>query len=103
MSTFIMLTRMSRDDAGEPAKLKTLERRAVDQIRSDCPGVTWKANYVRLNDADYIDIFDAPDMETAAKAAAIIRSVGHAHAEVWPAVEWDDFKRTLDATPAAPA
>lgn len=103
MSTFIMLTQMSRDDAGEPAKLTALERRAVDQIRSSCPGVTWKANYVRLNNSDYIDIFDAPDMETAARAAAIIRSVGHAQAEVWPAVEWDEFKRGLEETPAGAA
>ncbi len=103
MSTFIMLTQMSREDAGEPQKLKELERRTVEQIRRACPEVKWKANYVRLNKSDYIDIFDAPDMETAMKAASIVRSVGHGQAEVWPAMEWDEFKRVLDDLPAGAA
>lgn len=103
MSTFIMLTKMSREDSGEPEKLKQLERRAVDQIRQTLPQVKWKASYVRLNDSDYLDIFEAPDMETAAKTAAIIRSVGHGQAQVWPAMEWDEFKRVLDDLPAGAA
>lgn len=106
MSTFIMLTRLSHQSLASPSSLENLAREVMERIRIECEGVEWKASYVVLGQADYVDIFEAPDNETATKVATIIRTFGHATTEVWPATEWDRFTelvRYLPPAPAAPA
>ncbi len=95
METFIMLTRVAPAAVRTPHTLEILERNATEHIRKDCPDVKWVANYALLGPYDYLDIFTAPDTATAAKVAAIIRSYGRAHSEIWPATEWHAFKDML--------
>lgn len=99
MSTFVMLTRMAPETLASPRTLETLERRAMDHIRADCPQVEWVHNYALLGPYDYLDIFNAPDVETATKVATIVRTFGHAHSEVFPATEWDKFKEIIHGLP----
>ena len=74
MATFIMLTRLSHEGLKSPGALADLSHEVMEHIRKNCPGVAWKASYVVLGPADYVDIFTAPDIETATKVATIIRS-----------------------------
>jgi hypothetical protein len=48
---------------------------------------------------DHVDIFTAPDIETATKVATIIRIFGHATTEVWAATEWEKFTGLLRSLP----
>ncbi len=75
--------------------MKSLEdraRQAMDRIRSECPQVEWMHNFAILGPCDYLDVFEAPDTETAFKVATLVRTFGHAQTEVWTGIDWRKFK-----------
>jgi uncharacterized protein with GYD domain len=73
----------------------------MEQIRKECPQVEWLHNFAILGPCDYLDIFRAPDLETAMEVATIIRTYGHASTEVWTATEWQKYKEMLRKLPKA--
>jgi uncharacterized protein with GYD domain len=95
MLTFVMLTRLSPDAARTPSSLEDLELAAMERIRSECPEVTWLQNLAVLGSCDYVDIFQAPDVDTAMRVAVIIRTFGHASTEVMTGTEWGRFKEMV--------
>ena len=102
MLTFVMLTRLSPTALRSPASFEELETTVMQQIRSKCPQVEWVQNLAILGPCDYLDIFRAPDHETALEVCTIIRSFGHASTEVWSATEWDRYKELLHKLPKKP-
>jgi uncharacterized protein with GYD domain len=48
---------------------------------------------------DYVDIFEAPSIQAAMRVSALVRTYGHAHTEVWPALAWPDFKKIVHELP----
>ena len=102
MPTFIMLTRLSPDALKSPKTLEELERLAMEKIKSECPMVDWVHNYAILGRYDYLDIFNAPDIETAMKVSTIIRTFGHAQTEILAATEWRQYKEMIRQLPGGP-
>ncbi len=91
MATYVMLTRLSPEALTRPEAVKDLNKRVEDRIRKECPGVKWVSNYAVLGPCDYLDIFEAPDADTATKVALLVRSLGHATTETWIATPWERF------------
>ena len=99
MSTFILLTRLAHGALASPNSLANLEREVTERIRAKCPEVERVSSYAVLGPYDYLDVFRAPDIETATKVATIVRTFGHA--ETWGATEWDSFKERVRYLPPA--
>lgn len=97
MATYAMLTRLTPEAVRAPADLKRLETAVSDRIKRECPGVRWIASYAVLGPCDYLDLFEAPDEEAAAKIVMIVRSFGHAETETWTALPWERFERLIPA------
>jgi uncharacterized protein with GYD domain len=101
-TTFIMLTRLAHGALRSPETLEKLEQEVKTRIDQEVgKGVEWIGNYAVLGPYDYLDIFRAPDVETAMKVATIVRTFGHAHTEVWAATEWKQFKEMVRNLPGA--
>lgn len=91
MGTYMLLTRLSPEALNRPGAVVDLNRKVEQKIRQECPGVKWLANYAVLGPCDYLDVFEAPDIDSATKVALLIRSFGHATTETWVATPWDRF------------
>lgn len=99
MPTFIMLTQISPEAIRSPHAIETLERQAMSAVRAECPQVEWMQSWAVLGPYDYLDVFRAPDVETATKVATLVRIAGHARTEVWAATEWPRFKEMVRSLP----
>lgn len=92
MATFIMLTKLASGVSRTAPNLAQLQRSAVELVKQQCPNVRWLNSYAVLGRPDYVDVFTAPDVETAMKVSALVRTFGAADTEIWPALEWEQFK-----------
>ncbi|AOL04206.1 MULTISPECIES: GYD domain-containing protein [Burkholderia] len=92
MPAFVMLTRLSSDAVKTPGKLAELEHHAIHRLQKTCGPVEWVHNFALMGGYDYLDIFIAPDLDTAFKISAGMRTLGHASVEIFPAVDWKTFK-----------
>lgn len=99
MQTFVMLTRVVPEILRTPAAMEDFEKRAVSHIEQQCPDVKWLHSYALLGPYDYLDLFQAQDIDSALKVSALIRSFGRAHCEIWGATEWDNFKNIIHSLP----
>ena len=99
METFVMLTRLSPEAVPTPHSYEKLERAAMSAVRAECPQVQWLHSWAILGSYDYLDVFRAPDLDTAARVATLVRVAGHAHTEVWGAMEWPAFRDMLRSLP----
>jgi uncharacterized protein with GYD domain len=97
MATFVLLTRLSPEALHQPRSFETLERHVDEQVKKHCPAVQWVASYALLGPWDYLDVIEAPDLDTATRVSVLVRSQAHAHTEIWPAMPWQQFKGLLHA------
>ena len=99
MSMFIMLMRLNEGSAHSPQDLEVLEKKVMGHIHHECPDVEWISSFAALGPYDYVDVFRADGVDAATKVSALMRSVGHAHTEQWPATEWSRFKELVRDLP----
>ena len=99
MKTFVMMTKMSSRDAHLIELGAKLQDRArnnrswMEQITQKCPEVHFKAHYAILGYWDFMDIYEAPDEETAAKVSMICRAFGAHEVESWCAIPTERLEK----------
>ena len=92
MKTFVLMTKMSHRDADiieVATKLKNRARRECDwltAVKEKCPDVKWLAHFALLGQWDFMDIYEAPDDETAAVVSLLSRASGAHQVESWVAI-----------------
>jgi uncharacterized protein with GYD domain len=106
MKTFVMMTKIAHRDAnlvevGSKLKDRARHGRAwLDQIQQMCPEVKFLAHYAILGYWDFMDIYEAPDEETAAKVSLFSRTQGIHQIENWPAIPYErilEISEEIDA------
>ena len=93
MQTFILLTKLSQELATRIGNREEIGKSWLMAVKEKCPEVKFIAHYAILGQYDFLDIYEAPDIETAAKVSMVSRQNGASHAESLPAIE---YKRYVD-------
>ena len=96
MQKFILLTKLSPDLASKMKNREKIGRSWMEQVKEKCPEVKFIDHYAILGQYDFLDIYEAPNVEVAAKVSMISRQHGAVHAESLPAIPYKRFLELAD-------
>ena len=92
MKTFVMVTKLAPEHIDPVDVAHVMKDRACGgtawqiKIKERCPEVRFLAHYALLGTYDFMDIYEAPSEEIAAKVSIITRANGAFQVESWPAI-----------------
>ncbi len=96
MPTFVLMTRLAPDSVHDARGRRAMGKDWLKRVKTLCPNVTFIAHYAILGPYDFMDIYDAPDIETAHRISLISRSEGAVSAESWQALPYERFLKVLE-------
>ena len=96
MPTYILITKLSPDQSSQMKDRAKQGRAWLDQVNETCPEVKFLAHYFLLGQYDFIDIYEAPDEETAAKVSLISQSKGAFQAQSLPAITYKKYLELIE-------
>ncbi len=83
MATYILLTKLSCAGLGDLHRRENIGRKWFSTVKKKCPDVKWIDHYALLGPFDFMDIYEAPTPEVAAKVSLITMAQGAVKAETW--------------------
>ena len=93
MKTFILMTKLAPQVTSQVQERGRIGAAWLEQVKEKCPQVKFLAHYGLLGTYDFMDIYEAPDEEIAAKVSMISRANGALVAESWTAIP---YKRIVE-------
>jgi uncharacterized protein with GYD domain len=97
MPTFVLMTKLAAGSLRDPGGVRATGREWLHKVKECCPDVKFLSHYAILGPYDFMDLYDAPDVETAQKVSLISRAEGAVTAESWQALPYDRFLALLDS------
>lgn len=91
MKTFILLTKLAPEISRQMKDRDKLGRNWLELVKEKCPEVKFISHYALLGRYDFLDIYEAPDEESAAKVSMISLANGAFQAETIIAIPYKQF------------
>ncbi len=98
MATYVLLTKLTPEVMKNLKHRQKIGKKWMQEVSRKCPDVKWISHYALLGPHDFLDIFEAPNEETAAKVSMITLSSGALQAESWTAIPYSRFLELVDET-----
>lgn len=95
MQTYVLLTKLAPDCNNQLIDRESSSHDWYVHVKEKCPEVKFLAHYALLGQYDFLDIYEAPNEEVAAKVSLISRANGAVTAESLIAIP---HKRFLELT-----
>ena len=95
MPIFVLMTKLAPETLHDTKGRKSSGKGWLKKVEKCCPSVKWIAHYAILGPYDFMDIYEAPDSETAQRISLISRAAGAISAESWQALPYDKFLKLL--------
>ena len=96
MKTFIQMTKLSHEMLGKLKQREKVGRAWLEEVKKKCPEVKFISHYALLGKYDFLDIYEAPDEETAAKVSMISLANGAVSSESWSAIPYKRFLKLIE-------
>ena len=96
MGTYVLMTKLTPEVTSDLKHRERAGRKWMHKVAESCPDVKWVAHYALLGPYDFMDVYEAPDVETAHKVSLISRSEGALSAESWQAMPYDDYLKIME-------
>ncbi len=96
MSTYILLTKLPPEVTKRMKERASIGHQWMKRVKEKCPEVKFSAHYALLGPYDFLDIYEAPNEEVAAKVAMISLSLGASKAESWTAIPYKRFLKLTE-------
>ncbi len=96
MPLFVLMTRLAPEGMRDASGRKRRGKEWMGKVAELCPDVKWVAHYAILGPYDFMDIYEAPDAETAHRVSLISRAEGALSVESWQALPYDQFLRIFE-------
>ncbi|HOP07284.1 MAG TPA: GYD domain-containing protein [candidate division Zixibacteria bacterium] len=98
MRTFVLMSKLCPQsprlaEMMSGAKTGRSRRVWMKKVRETCPKVKFLASYALLGGWDFMDIYEAPDEETAAKVSMICSASCDYMVESWTAIPEKNLER----------
>jgi uncharacterized protein with GYD domain len=97
MPTFVLMTKLSAGAMRDAQGRRSTGKEWLHKVKECCPEVKWHAHYAILGPYDFMDIYEAPDVDTAHKVSLVSRAEGAVTAESWQAMPYDQFMRLFES------
>jgi uncharacterized protein with GYD domain len=91
MSTYVLMTKLSPEVTKRMKQRTELGKEWMEVVKSKCPEAKFICHYALLGPYDFLDIYEAPNEEIAAKVSMISLSYGAIQAESWTAIPYKRF------------
>ena len=91
MQTYVLMTKLAPEMSKKLKDQEKIGREWLEQVKEKCPEVNFLTHYALLGPYDFLDIYEAPDEETAAKVSLISLQSGAFLAESWVAIPYKRF------------
>ncbi len=101
MKTYVMVTKLAPEHVDPVDVAHVMKDRArggtawQSSIKEKCPEVRFLAHYALLGTYDFMDIYEAPSEEIAARVSIITRANGAFQVESWPAIPSANFTQII--------
>lgn len=96
MPKFVLMTRLTPEIMHDTRGRRATGKEWLQRVKRVCPEVKWIAHYALLGPYDFMDIYEAPDVETAHRVSLMSRAEGAVSAESWQALPYDEFLKLLE-------
>ena len=91
MPTYILMTKLSPDICKQIKDRPKLGHAWLEQVKEKCPEVKFISHYALLGSYDFLDIYEAPNEEVAAKVSMISMQNGAFQSESLTAIPYKRF------------
>jgi uncharacterized protein with GYD domain len=96
MPLFVLMTRLAPETVQDASSRRAMGKEWIKKVHEACPEVNFLSHYALLGPYDFMDIYEAPSIETAHRVSLISRSQGALSAESWPAMPYENFLELLE-------
>jgi uncharacterized protein with GYD domain len=94
--TFVLMTKLAAENLNDATGRRAAGKQWLSRVKEACPDVHWIAHYALLGPYDFMDIYEAPDAETAHRVSLLSRVEGALTAESWQAMPYERYLKVLE-------